>query len=341
MSDQPVLIKVSTGREIAIKPEMTIGRQPECDLQLTEGHASRRHARLSMTAGAVWLEDLTSANGTFINGARITARVRLSSGDRLRFDIEEYDFKMPAVTAMRPEDKTVFRPPPSNAGAGPGPSAAGGGGGGAPPPRSNSGAAAVDATSANAAKRPGAWADPDFMADDGANKTKFIDPADLKGMIDASPGPSSTPAPASIEGPHLQVASGNRSGLNIRLTVGRSGVSEWTVGSQPDREVRFQDSGVSALHAKIVNEGERWKVIDQMSANGTYVNGKRSNVSFLSSGDRLRFGPVECIFHASRSESNARMGREVSRGRYRTYVIAGAAFVITIAAILVVFKFIL
>jgi pSer/pThr/pTyr-binding forkhead associated (FHA) protein len=339
MSDQPVLIKVSNGREIAIKPEMTIGRQAECDLQLTEGHASRRHARISMTAGAVWLEDLTSANGTFINGARITSRVRLSSGDRLRFDIEEFDFRMPAVTAMRPDDKTVFRPSVQPASA---VVAAGASGAvSSPQPRGNAGAAAVEATSANQVKRPGAWADPDFIENDGGNKTKFIDPAQIKDMIENSPNPTGAPAPAAIDGPHLQVAAGTRTGLNIRLTVGRSGVSEWTVGSQPDREVRFQDSGVSALHAKIVNEGARWKVIDQMSANGTYVNGKRSNVSFLSSGDRLRFGPVECVFHASRSESDARHGREVNRGRNKAIVIAGAAFVLTMVAIAVLVKFVL
>jgi pSer/pThr/pTyr-binding forkhead associated (FHA) protein len=339
MSDQPVLIKVSNGREIAIKPEMTIGRQAECDLQLTEGHASRRHARLSMTAGAVWLEDLTSANGTFINGARITSRVRLSSGDRLRFDIEEFDFRMPAVTAMRPDDKTVFRPSAQQAGAVA--AAAVSSAVASPQPRANNAGAAVEATSANQVKRPGAWADPDFIENDGANKTKFIDPAQIKDMIESSSSPADAPAPAAIDGPHLQVAAGTRTGLNIRLTVGRSGVSEWTVGSQPDREVRFQDSGVSALHAKIVNEGARWKVIDQMSANGTYVNGKRSNVSFLSSGDRLRFGPVECVFHASRNESEARHGREVNRGRNKAIVIAGAAFVLTMVAIAVLFKFVL
>jgi pSer/pThr/pTyr-binding forkhead associated (FHA) protein len=337
MSDQPVLIKVSNGREIAIKPEMTIGRQAECDVQLTEGHASRRHARLSMTAGAVWLEDLTSANGTFINGARITARVRLSSGDRLRFDVEEFDFRMPAVTAMRPEEKTVFRPAQQAGGANVAAAAAVQAASSSPQSKGN---AAVDATSANQLKRPGAWADPDFMENDGANKTKFIDPAQIKDMIENSPSTGSTPAPAAIEGPHLQVVSGARSGLNIRLTVGRSGVSEWMVGSQPDREVRFQDSGVSALHAKIVNEGARWKVIDQMSANGTYVNGKRSNVSFLSSGDRLRFGPVECVFHATRNETDTRQGREQNRGRNKAVLIASAAFVATIVVIAVLYKFV-
>ena len=131
-----------------------------------------------------------------------------------------------------------------------------------------------------------------------ANKTKFIDPAQLKQMMNSAGGGSRQPS--SIDGPHLHVVSGSRTGLNIKLTVGESGVKEWTIGSQADREVQFQDSGVSALHAKIVNEGERWKVLDQMSANGTFVNGKRSNVSYLTAGDRVRFGPVECIFQTPR-----------------------------------------
>jgi pSer/pThr/pTyr-binding forkhead associated (FHA) protein len=328
MADQPVLIKVSTGREIAIKPEMTIGRQAECDLQLTEGHTSRRHARISVNAGAVWLEDLTSANGTYINGARISAPVRLSSGDRVRFDVEEFDFKMPAVASMRPEDKTLFRPSGSASSQAVAKAAAS--------------AVAVEASNPNQPKRPGAWADPDFMDEnEGANKTKFIDPAQMKDMIENSGDANNTPAPAAIDGPHLQIIGGSRSGVNIRLTVGRSGASEWTVGSQSDREVRLPDSGVSALHAKIVNEGARWKVIDQMSINKTFVNGKQTVVSFLSSGDRLRFGPVECVFHASRSESQARQGREVNRGRNKAVLIAGAAFVVTIVVILAVFKFVL
>jgi pSer/pThr/pTyr-binding forkhead associated (FHA) protein len=262
------LVKVTNQREIPIKPDMVLGRQAECDLQLTEGHASRRHAKFSFAEDAVWLEDLNSANGTFVNGTRITSKVKLSSGDRLRFDVEEFDVHIPKAS----DGKTQRREPAS---------------------------AAVAAADSGVYKRPGAWADPDAMGD-GANKTKFIDPAQLKQMMNSQP-PATAAQTASIDGPHLHVVSGSRAGLNIKLMVGDSGVKEWTIGSQADREVQFQDSGVSALHAKIVNEGERWKVFDQMSANGTYVNGKRSNVSHLIAGDRVRFGPVECIFQASRA----------------------------------------
>jgi hypothetical protein len=195
--------------------------------------------------------------------------VKLASGDRLRFDVEEFDFRVPSAAPAVDDGKTQYREPAS---------------------------AVVDAASSGMYKRPGAWADPDAMGD-GANKTKFIDPAQLKQMINNAPAAAVNTA--AIDGPHLHVVSGSRAGLNIKLTVGESGVREWTIGSQADREVQFQDSGVSALHAKVVNEGERWKVLDQMSANGTYVNGKRSNVSYLTAGDRVRFGPVECVFQIS------------------------------------------
>jgi hypothetical protein len=194
-------------------------------------------------------------------------------------------------------------------------------------------------------KRPGAWADPDAMGD-GANKTKFIDPAQLKQMMNNAPAAAAVNT-AAIDGPHLHVASGSRAGLNIKLTVGESGVREWTIGSQADREVQFQDSGVSALHAKIVNEGERWKVLDQMSANGTFVNGKRSNVSYLTAGDRVRFGPVECIFQTSRAGAAPRRAAGASSGAgtesksSKTLLIAGIAFAATIVVLFLVYKFVL
>src|SRR5262249_46727786 len=157
--------------------------------------APRGPARLQLADDGVWLEDLGSANGTFINGARITGKVRLNPGDRLRFDIEEFDFRVPGAGAATIDDgKTQFRAPDS---------------------------AAVVAESSGIFKRPGAWADPDAMGD-GANKTKFIDPAQLKQMMNEAPQPASIDV-STIEGPHLHVVSGSRAGLNIRLAVGESG----------------------------------------------------------------------------------------------------------------------
>lgn len=309
--NQAMLVKVSNGRQVPLTPEFIIGRQAECDFQLTEGHASRRHARLTAAADGVWVEDLGSANGTFVNGTQISSKVRLNSGDRLRFDVEEFDFRAPAPAAAAvDEGKTMFRAPES---------------------------AAVEAESSGLYKRPGAWADPDAQGESG-NKTKFIDPAQLKQMIDMPPKAGGVSL-AAIDGPHLHVVSGSRAGLNIKMTVGEQGVHEWTIGSQADREVQFQDSGVSALHAKIVNEGARWKVLDQMSANGTFVNGKRSNVSYLASGDRLRFGPVECIFQLARGGGARHGGAAGEDAKHNRVLIGVVAFVVTCVVLFLVYKF--
>jgi pSer/pThr/pTyr-binding forkhead associated (FHA) protein len=316
---QPTLIKISNGKQIDVLPLMVIGRHTECDIQLSEGQASRRHAKLTMAEDGVWLEDMGSANGTFVNGAQIALRTRLKSGDRLRFDVEEFDFRMPAAPAAAPsaadEGKTVFRPPES---------------------------AAVVAESSGVYKRPGAWADPD-NAGDASNKTKFIDPAQIKQMMNASP--SGAVSISAVDGPHLQVVSGSRAGLSIKLMVGESGMKEWTIGSQSDREVQFQDSGVSSLHAKIVNEGARWKVIDQMSANGTFVNGKRSNMSYLTAGDRLRFGPVECVFHARAGIFAGNQRPYSNSGKTetgnKTVLVGVIAFVVTIVVLFAVYKFVM
>src|SRR5687767_14159434 len=112
-----ILIKVGNSREIQVKQETVLGRQAECDVLLTEGHTSRRHAKLVQAEDGYWLEDLGSSNGTFINGNRISGRVKVASGDRLRFDVEEFDFRIPgqAAPAALDESKTVYRAPESAA----------------------------------------------------------------------------------------------------------------------------------------------------------------------------------------------------------------------------------
>jgi pSer/pThr/pTyr-binding forkhead associated (FHA) protein len=77
---------------------MVAGRLPESDLKLKStgptGGPSRRHARLTVINNRAWLEDLESKNGTFVNGRRIASRTVLRSGDSVRFDVEEFVFRI-------------------------------------------------------------------------------------------------------------------------------------------------------------------------------------------------------------------------------------------------------
>lgn len=80
----------SEADEQQILGELSIGRADGADMTLNDSHISRFHARLIEHGGLVWLQDLQSANGTFVNGERILGGVQVFHGDEIRFDRHEY-----------------------------------------------------------------------------------------------------------------------------------------------------------------------------------------------------------------------------------------------------------
>jgi len=65
-------------------PEMIIGRQKGCGVRIPSGSVSRQHCLLSVHDDLLRVEDLSSANGTLVNGRRIGRRELLRPGDKLR-----------------------------------------------------------------------------------------------------------------------------------------------------------------------------------------------------------------------------------------------------------------
>jgi pSer/pThr/pTyr-binding forkhead associated (FHA) protein len=59
-----------------------IGRAKDLEMVLFDDAVSDEHARLSIEGDTVWIEDLGSASGTYVNGAPI-GRVALRLGDRI------------------------------------------------------------------------------------------------------------------------------------------------------------------------------------------------------------------------------------------------------------------
>lgn len=74
-----------TGLVVAIgERPVTVGRETGCEIRLTDTSSSRRHFRvLPGPDGRPMLEDMGSANGTFVNGER-TAKVALQADDRIK-----------------------------------------------------------------------------------------------------------------------------------------------------------------------------------------------------------------------------------------------------------------
>lgn len=67
----------------------SVGRRSSCDLSLDSKMVSQRHAEIFLREDSLWLRDLGSTNGTFVNGERVSVDHHLHDGDILHFaDLE-------------------------------------------------------------------------------------------------------------------------------------------------------------------------------------------------------------------------------------------------------------
>ena len=60
-----------------------------------------------------------------------------------------------------------------------------------------------------------------------------------------------------------------------------------TIGRNSDSDIKIDNAGVSAHHAKIIKEGNVFVIEDTESRNGTFVDGKRVSRYLLSDGDEV------------------------------------------------------
>ena len=75
----------SRGTTYDLADELTIGRAAGCQVALADdSYASQLHARLYRQDGRLWLEDLGSTNGTYLNAKAVTSPVALRRGDRVQ-----------------------------------------------------------------------------------------------------------------------------------------------------------------------------------------------------------------------------------------------------------------
>jgi pSer/pThr/pTyr-binding forkhead associated (FHA) protein len=84
-----------------------IGRDPACDLVLSDVTVSRRHASVRQDGNTVVISDLGSSNGTFVNGEPVADATRVEAGDsirlgaaelRVRVESGEHEIATPTVT---------------------------------------------------------------------------------------------------------------------------------------------------------------------------------------------------------------------------------------------------
>ena len=96
------LVSLLDGAAYDVAPEgVEIGRDPACGVPLVSRDASRIHARIAPGLLGYVLTD-ASANGVFVNGARVDGTRVLGNGDRVRFGREEFEFRADAATFAEP-----------------------------------------------------------------------------------------------------------------------------------------------------------------------------------------------------------------------------------------------
>jgi hypothetical protein len=65
------------------RPPFEVGRARDNDLVLRDAEVSRTHVRFESRNGIVYVDDLGSSNGTFLNGQRVAESIEVREGDRI------------------------------------------------------------------------------------------------------------------------------------------------------------------------------------------------------------------------------------------------------------------
>jgi pSer/pThr/pTyr-binding forkhead associated (FHA) protein len=104
------------GKTYPLFGTMTVGRHSDCDISVPGEEISRHHAKLSVMPDGVAVEDLGSANGTFIAGKRIHQGL-LKPGEELRLDMVRFLLVAPGAE-VQAATRPASAPAPAEAGSG-------------------------------------------------------------------------------------------------------------------------------------------------------------------------------------------------------------------------------
>jgi pSer/pThr/pTyr-binding forkhead associated (FHA) protein len=106
-------VALTTGREGEVipvaGPTFLIGRDRKCQLRLGSIRISRCHCALLVCDGKVFVWDLNSANGTFVNDRRVQAVVELLHGDCLRVGPLEFKIQIDTKPLTQTMDVEALR----------------------------------------------------------------------------------------------------------------------------------------------------------------------------------------------------------------------------------------
>lgn len=327
-----VLRALANNEEYLLKGEMLVGREAECAITLNSGHISRYHAKINVSPNGVYIEDLHSTNGTFVNGEKIKGRIRLAVGDEVAFD--DITFRLTsnasgqvADTALSPrrhqQPETQMQPVVSR------PSA--------PPPKP----VRPSLVSKRAEYAPDISKVDELLisAQDGPATVRFAEPAQPRPPVPPAPAPAAratTPpgTDTSGDGERTQFLSAaqldrlvERSRMDQDLNVGsgprlivmtaplRGKLFElkdaqigtnWQIGRDSNAEIWLNDKTISNDHARLAKSADGYLLTATHAKNGILVNGFAKARAVLNHNDKIQIGRTELVFKTDENDHTAR-----------------------------------
>jgi ABC-type multidrug transport system ATPase subunit/pSer/pThr/pTyr-binding forkhead associated (FHA) protein len=327
IESSPYKLILSTGspNEFQLaRSEIIIGRDPGVDLTISSPAVSRRHAKLTREDDGFVLEDLGSSNGTFVNDQKLSGRHRLRPGDQIRLgQTVTLVYEGPRVleesqaTAMRPDPvmsagmQTMI---------------------GEEPIASQVGTRPPELMVAIAGENPKTYSLTQSSLTIGriegndivipskivSRQHARLEKVDGSYRLVVSPEATN---PIYFEGRELE---GSRvlqhgdilrigsldPGMMVTITFSIPGAAAQGVeqdivfgektllqiGREPGNDVVLPSPSVSRFHAQVERVGQRYRVEDLQSANGTFVNGERIAGSvWLKPEDTIRIGQFRFV----------------------------------------------
>lgn len=239
-----------------------IGRSTECDICVLSSNVSRKHAMLELADDRLMFSDLGSSNGSFVNGQQVKAPLQLHTGDKLKIGDFEFAVTIEGETAQ------------------------------------TRGAASEEATQLAGGDDqdvPAMWSE-NAGLEQASGTQFFADTGESDAVSDYRLGKIEVPPLGDL--PRLVGLSGDIRAQVFILDGDSSGGSRtWKIGRDSATvDLVVAEDSVSSQHAQLVNDGARWKIVNWMSTNGTFVNGQKGLSTYLNDGDVIRIGSAELAF---------------------------------------------
>lgn len=85
--DLKLAISVNGGKaylqEVTLVESIIVGRSSMCDVYFDDAKMSRQHFSVEFSQGNIYLNDLDSTGGTYLNGVRVYTKQKLQRGDTI------------------------------------------------------------------------------------------------------------------------------------------------------------------------------------------------------------------------------------------------------------------